>query len=181
MGPKGRCEPEEARRLIRGGSHGSRGSPVHHLPRSRPLALRVPLPHVWARFDRAYPCGGSHRSRGGRSAKSQPVQPREVSAAPMKKGSRSPDDLRPGYDLASLGPGMRGKYAQRLKGTTLVALQPEVAEAFPTSEAVNEALRVVLKATTVVRRSTPIRKRIRRTHGEGGNSRLPRLSGRGHR
>jgi len=82
----------------------------------------------------------------------------------MKKGSRSsPDDLRPEYDLASLGPGIRGKYAQRLKGTTLVALQPEVAEAFPTSGAVNEALRLVLKATTVVRRSTAMRKQARRT------------------
>jgi hypothetical protein len=53
---------------------------------------------------------------------------------------------------------VRGKYAQRLKGTTLVALQPEVADAFPTSEAVNEALRAVLKATTVGRRSTSVRK-----------------------
>ena len=78
----------------------------------------------------------------------------------MKKARlNSSDDLRPEYDLASLGPGVRGKYAQRLKGTTLVALQPEVADAFPTSEAVNEALRAVLKATTVVRRSTPVRKR----------------------
>ena len=55
-----------------------------------------------------------------------------------------PDDLRPEYDLASLGPGVRGKYAGRLNRTTLVALQPEVAQAFPTSEAVNEALRAVL-------------------------------------
>jgi len=78
----------------------------------------------------------------------------------MKKGSRqSPDDLRPEYDLASLGPGVRGKYAEQLKRTTLVALQPEVAEAFPTSEAVNEALRAVLKATAVMRRSTRVRKR----------------------
>jgi hypothetical protein len=77
-----------------------------------------------------------------------------------KKSSRSsPDDLRPEYDLASLGPGVRGKYAGQLKGTTLVALQPEVAAAFPTSEAVNEALRAVLKATTVMRRSGPVRKR----------------------
>ena len=63
----------------------------------------------------------------------------------MKKGSRrKSDDLRPEYDLAALGPGVRGKYAGRLKGTTLVALKPEVAAAFPTSEAVNEALRGVL-------------------------------------
>jgi hypothetical protein len=37
----------------------------------------------------------------------------------MKKASRqSLDELRPEYDLASLGPGVRGKYAERLKGTT---------------------------------------------------------------
>ena len=78
----------------------------------------------------------------------------------MKKGSRRMrDDLRPEYDLAALGSGVRGKYASRLKGTTLVALQPEVAAAFPTSEAVNDALRAVLRTTTVVRRSTPARKR----------------------
>lgn len=82
----------------------------------------------------------------------------------MKRGSRrKPDDLRPEYDLASLGPAVRGKYAERLKGTTLVALQPEIAQAFPTSAAVNEALRVVLKATTVVRRSRPMRKPGTRT------------------
>jgi hypothetical protein len=74
----------------------------------------------------------------------------------MKKasGRQSTDDIRPEYDLASLGPGVRGKYAGRLKGTTLVALRPEVAEAFPTAKAVNEALRGVMKATAVGRRST---------------------------
>ena len=78
----------------------------------------------------------------------------------MKKNSRRvADDLRPEYDLAALGPGVRGKYADRLKGTTLVALQPELAAAFPTSAAVNEALRAVLRSKTVVRRSMPARKR----------------------
>ena len=78
----------------------------------------------------------------------------------MKKASRrSSDDLRPEYDLAALGAGVRGKYAKLLKGTTLVALQPEVAVAFPTAGAVNEALRAVLKATALVRRSAPVPKR----------------------
>ena len=78
----------------------------------------------------------------------------------MKKPSRQDSgDLRPEYDLAALGPGVRGKYAKQLEGTTLVALQPEVAAAFPTSEAVNEALRAVLKATAIVRRSTRVPKR----------------------
>lgn len=79
----------------------------------------------------------------------------------MKKASVKvlEDDIRPEYDLASLGPGVRGKYAGRLKGTTLVALRPEVAEAFPTAAAVNEALRAVMKASAAMRRSTIRRKR----------------------
>ena len=78
----------------------------------------------------------------------------------MKKASEqaSPDDTRPEYDLSSLGPGVRGKYAGRLKGTTLVALRPEIAEAFPTAKAVNEALRGVMKTTSVSRRSATSKK-----------------------
>lgn len=58
----------------------------------------------------------------------------------------------------------RGRSRLRMQlVTTLVALQPEIAQAFPTSAAVNEALRVVLKATTVVRRSRPMRKPGTRT------------------
>ena len=79
----------------------------------------------------------------------------------MKKAGRKAfeDDIRPEYDLATLGPGVRGKYAGRLKGTTLVALRPEVAEAFPTADAVNEALSAVMKASAAMRRSTTSRKR----------------------
>jgi hypothetical protein len=84
----------------------------------------------------------------------------------MKKDNRRlRDDLRPEYDLASLGPGVRGKYAGRLKRTTLVALEPEVADAFPTSHAVNEALRAVLRATRIVRRTTRAGRRVRGTRG----------------
>ena len=81
-----------------------------------------------------------------------------------KKGSRGmTDELRPEYDLATLGRGVRGKYASRLKQTTLVALQPDIAEAFPTSQAVNEALRSALRATKGVRRTTSARRRARQT------------------
>ena len=82
----------------------------------------------------------------------------------MKKASRHmTDDMRPEYDLGSLGRGVRGKYSGRLKGTTLVALQPEVAAAFPTAEAVNEALRAVLRSRAVSRRSAPTGNRIGRS------------------
>lgn len=43
------------------------------------------------------------------------------------------------YDFSN---GVRGKYAKRFaEGTNLVRLEPDVAKQFPTSEAVNEALR----------------------------------------
>src|SRR5438552_973449 len=62
------------------------------------------------------------------------------------------DDLRPEYDVASMKGGVRGKYVARLrKGSNLVLLEPEVAAAFPSAEAVNEALRGVLNTTRAVR------------------------------
>ncbi len=67
----------------------------------------------------------------------------------MKKKSAKGrnDDLRPEYDLGELlKTGVQGKYAQRYReGTNLVLLAPDVAEAFPTAEAVNETLRLVLQ------------------------------------
>jgi hypothetical protein len=57
------------------------------------------------------------------------------------------DDLRPEYDLSKLlKDGVRGKYAERYQaGTNLVLLAPDVAQAFPNEEAVNEALRLVIQ------------------------------------
>jgi hypothetical protein len=56
------------------------------------------------------------------------------------------DDLRPEYKREDLGQGVRGKYYQEYqKGTNLVLLSPDVAEAFPTEEDVNEALRALMK------------------------------------
>jgi hypothetical protein len=57
------------------------------------------------------------------------------------------DELRHEYDLASLlKNGVRGKYAKRYEqGTNLVLLSPDVAKDFPTDEAVNEALRLVIQ------------------------------------
>ena len=57
------------------------------------------------------------------------------------------DDLSPEYNLSELlKGGVRGKYADRYQaGTNLVRLEPDVANAFPTENAVNEALRLVMK------------------------------------
>ena len=55
-------------------------------------------------------------------------------------------ELRPAYDETFLKDGIRGKYAERYAaGTNIVRLEPDVAAAFPNEEAVNEALRFVLK------------------------------------
>lgn len=69
----------------------------------------------------------------------------------MKKKSKDDksDDLRPEYDLRELlKEGVQGKYTDRFQeGTNLVLLDNDVAEAFPNDEAVNEALRLVIKLT----------------------------------
>jgi hypothetical protein len=56
------------------------------------------------------------------------------------------DTLRPEYDLKELRGGVRGKHlAAYQAGTNLVRLSPDVAAAFPTSDAVNQALRMLLQ------------------------------------
>lgn len=57
------------------------------------------------------------------------------------------DDLRPKYNFAELMEGaVRGKYVDRYRaGTNVVLLDPDVAKAFPTAEAVNEALRSLIQ------------------------------------
>jgi hypothetical protein len=63
----------------------------------------------------------------------------------MRKGNSS-DDLRPEYKREDLGKGIRGKYLQEYrKGTNLVLLSPDVAAVFSTDEAVNEALRSLIR------------------------------------
>ena len=52
------------------------------------------------------------------------------------------DDLRPEYPVELIGSGIRGKYAKRFKeGSNVVVIDPDLSDAFPNSEAVNEALR----------------------------------------
>jgi hypothetical protein len=61
----------------------------------------------------------------------------------MKARARSkPEDIRPEYDF-DYSTAVRGKYYRRLlkEGANVVVLEPDVAKAFRTSAAVNEALR----------------------------------------
>jgi len=64
----------------------------------------------------------------------------------MKKDNNTTDDLRPEYDFSTMKGGVRGKYAQRYRaGTNLVKIDPDVAEIFTDDNAVNEALRSLIK------------------------------------
>jgi hypothetical protein len=43
--------------------------------------------------------------------------------------------------------GVRGKYAKRFEaGSNIIVLSPDVAEVFPDSDSVNEALRMLIKS-----------------------------------
>jgi hypothetical protein len=65
------------------------------------------------------------------------------------------DTLRPEYTHEDLGKGVRGKhFAAFQEGSNIVVLQEDVAKAFPTSEAVNEALRALLRVTADTNRLT---------------------------
>ncbi len=63
-----------------------------------------------------------------------------------KKIKPAEDEMRPEYDLSKLTNRVRGKYVERYReGTNLVLLESDVQAAFPDAEAVNEALRMLMK------------------------------------
>ena len=73
---------------------------------------------------------------------------------PTKKTANRSDDLRPQYDLSALAGGVRGKYLARASaGTNIVRLDPDVVQAFPTSESVNSALRMLVGIAEATSRS----------------------------
>ena len=64
----------------------------------------------------------------------------------MKKVETDMDDeLRPEYDLRSLRVRKLGRGRKRFAG--VVRLEPDVAEVFPDADAVNEALRFLIRIT----------------------------------
>ncbi len=63
----------------------------------------------------------------------------------MKKDNKT-DELRPEYKKKDLGHGIRGKYYKDYtSGTNLVLLSPDVAAVFTNDQAVNDALRALIK------------------------------------
>jgi hypothetical protein len=74
----------------------------------------------------------------------------------MKDKHKEPkDELRPEYSF-DYSKAVRGKYCSRLlaEGTNVVVLDPDVAEAFHDSAAVNVALRSLLDLTRSTQRLT---------------------------
>lgn len=79
------------------------------------------------------------------------------------------DDMRTEYEF-DYSTAVRGKYHRRLakEGANIVVLEPDVARAFRTSAAVNDALRSLLRVADITRRLTARssgRPRVRRTSG----------------
>ena len=73
------------------------------------------------------------------------------------------EELRPEYDFSKLGGGVRGKYVERYrKGTNLVRLDRDVAEAFPTDSSVNRTLRAALTVSDAVRSEASPKKLLHR-------------------
>jgi hypothetical protein len=72
----------------------------------------------------------------------------------MKKHRQSDkDELRSEYPTKLIKTGVRGKYAAKYRaGTNLVPLEADVAKAFPTPEAVNDALRLLITVAKSARR-----------------------------
>lgn len=77
-----------------------------------------------------------------------------MNAKSMKKAKTSTNGaMRKEYRRAQLDAGVRGKHhAAFVAGTNLVLLAPEIAEAFPTSKAVNAALRSLLSDQPAAKR-----------------------------
>jgi hypothetical protein len=95
------------------------------------------------------------------------------------------DDMRPEYDFSGA---VRGKYYERYRaGTNVVLLDADVAQVFPTSQNVNDALRVLIRAAQgkLVRRIGRARQhksltqRSTRPRPRGHSGTGKRVSGRG--
>jgi len=79
------------------------------------------------------------------------VRRRSESENTMKKKTEKQtegNELRREYDLSKLKGGVRGKYIARYRaGTNLVLLSPDVAKHFPDEQAVNTALRSLIRGS----------------------------------
>ena len=73
----------------------------------------------------------------------------------MKKKIETDDDeMLDNYDFSQ---GVRGKYVQRFaQGSNVVVLSPDIAEIFPDSESVNNALRMLVEVAGKSTNKVPV-------------------------
>ena len=68
----------------------------------------------------------------------------------LMKNPNDDYELQEEYDLSQLPIMPRGRYApERRIGSNLIVLEPDLARAFPSDEAVNKALRLILQAAQI--------------------------------
>ena len=71
----------------------------------------------------------------------------------MKKnftGKQDDYELKKEYDLSKVTIPPKGRFDPKCRiGNNVVILEPDIAKAFPSDEAVNEALRLLLKASNL--------------------------------
>lgn len=82
----------------------------------------------------------------------------------MQRPNEAEDyDLRAEYDLSQMAVVPKGRFAPgRRQGKNVVVLAPDVAEAFPSDDAVNEALRLVIQMAKIPKREVETAS----THGD---------------
>lgn len=79
----------------------------------------------------------------------------------MKNNSTTQDfddyDLEEEYDLSQMQVMPKGRYApERRSGQNIALLEPDVAEALPSDEAVNQALRLILQMAQIPRQQPEV-------------------------
>jgi hypothetical protein len=87
----------------------------------------------------------------------------------MKKVKATSDELRRGYKRSDFEKLERGKYYERVRGSSnVVVLDPEVAAVFPNSAAVNKALHSLAEVAESVSALTSGSNRSARPRRSGG-------------
>lgn len=80
-----------------------------------------------------------------------------MKAASPRRSSADRDTLRPTYDFSKAKRGVTA--ARYAEGTNVVLLDPDVAEVFPDTRSVNEALRTFARLSKASLRGKPRQKR----------------------
>ena len=83
-----------------------------------------------------------------------PATNSEISATLKRQGDY---ELKEEYNLSKMTILPKGRFSpERRIGNNVIVLEPDVAKAFPNDEAVNEALRMIIKASKIPQQANAI-------------------------